>query len=118
MKKIFSALALALTATSIQASDFQKVYQVNHSAADIKTASGNIDDTIIYCRMWGTNVPFKGDIILEAKEGKYRLTFDKMRSIESGVLLAELPQTQKSCGKAMNEYAEELYAKISNWSDF
>ena len=117
MRKTLATIALALIATTAQAADFQEVYQVKHSASSIMTAAGQLDQNI-YCRFWGTTMKFQGNVSLEAKDGKYRLTFDKMRSLDSGVLLSDLPQTQKSCNKSMNKYANDLHAKISNWNDF
>ena len=118
MKKIIlTAAAFIAISTTAQANDFQKVYTVDHKANDIVTAAGNIDQTI-YCSWWGATLKFQGEVGVEAKDGKYRLTFDKMRSLDSGVLLADLPQSQKSCNKAMEAYGDDLHKKISKWSDF
>ena len=105
-----------LTSTA-KASDYAKVRSVEHNAEQIKTAAGDVSQTI-YCSFWGTNIVFAGDIRLETKDNKYRLSFNEMRNVESGVLLVDLPQTQKSCNKAMIKYEEELYTKISKWEDF
>ena len=108
-----------LTAISniAKASDYSNIRSVDHNAEQIKTAAGDIPQ-IIYCKFWGTNIVFAGDIRLETKDNKYRLSFNEMRNVESGVLLADLPQTQKSCSKAMIKFDEKLYNKINNWKDF
>ena len=108
-----------ITVSSVQAADFQKVYETNLKADQIKQAA-NItrDRAVITCSQWGVSLQFVGEIVVEPKDNKYRLTFDNMRSVDSGVLLSDLPQTQDSCNKAMNAYGDKLYTKISNWSDF
>ena len=100
-----------------QAQDFQQVYTVDHTADNIRTAAGTIDQ-FIYCTKWGVAMQFEGDVTLEAKDGRYRLTFDRMYSADSGVLLSDLPQSQKSCQKAMAAYGEDLHHKIAQWEDF
>jgi hypothetical protein len=118
MRKILLTIAATIAlSTTAQAADFQKIYMIDYKASNIVTAAGNVDQNI-YCSNWGVTLKFQGEVKIEAKDGKYRLTFDKMRSIDSGVLLADLPQTQKSCNKAMEAYGEDLHKKISKWSDF
>jgi hypothetical protein len=119
MKRLIVASILTLSTFTVQAADFQKVYEVPLSADAIKKAA-NItrDRAIITCTFWGVGNDFVGEVILEAKDGRYRLSFDNMKSMDSGAYLASLPQTQESCTKAMNAYGDKLYTKISNWTDF
>lgn len=120
MKKIILAAALAATAITAQAQDFQQVYEAPGKTADqiLKAANINKPKTDIICRMWGNSLVFNGDLIIEAKDGRYRLTFENMRSLDSGASLASLPQTQSSCKSAMTAYGENLSKKINNWKDF
>ena len=120
MNKLLTALILSATALTAQAGDFQQVYEVPGKTAAQITQAANIKapKAHITCYSWGVSLPFVADIIVEAKDGRYRLTFDNMRSLDSGASLASLPQTQESCGKAMAQYGNELNKKIANWSDF
>jgi hypothetical protein len=119
MKHLIVISILTASSLTTQAADFQKVYEVPLAENAIKKAA-NItrDRAVITCTFWGVGNNFVGEVILEAKDGRYRLTFDNMTSVDSGALLSSLPQTQESCNKAMNAYGDKLYTKISNWSDF
>jgi hypothetical protein len=119
MKRLIVASILILPAFTVQAADFQKVYEVPLSADAIKKAA-NItrDRAVITCSFWGVGNDLVGEVVLEAKDGRYRLTFDNMKSVDSGMLLANLPQLTEPCNKAMNAYGDKLYTKVSNWTDF
>ena len=121
MSKLLTALILSVTAITAQAADFQQVYQVPGKTAEQINKAANIKANTkvqITCSKWGVSLPFSADIIIESKDDRYRLTFDNMRSLDSGVLLSGLPQSQESCKTAMTEYGNKLNAKISSWSDF
>jgi len=121
MKQLITAVILAATAITAQAADFQQVYEVPGKTAAQITQAANIKANTkiqITCSSWGVSLPFSADIIIEAKDGRYRLTLDNVRSLDSGVLLSSLPQTQESCSKAMTVYGNKLHTKIANWTDF
>ena len=131
MKKaiLVGAMAMSLTAiagppglgkamASDTAFDYQKVYKVDQSAENIRTAAGQLVQNV-YCKFWGVTLPFHGDINLEAKDGRYRISFIEMTSSDTGSLLSNLPDgTKESCNEAMVKYSDKVYKKISNWSDF
>lgn len=120
MKQLITATILATAAITAQAQDFQQVYEASGKTAEqiIKAANINKPKMDVICRMWGNSLVFNGDVILEAKDGRYRLTFENMRSLDSGASLSSLPQTQASCKTAMAAYGDNLNKKITNWKDF
>ena len=121
MKKLIILITLLIStsafANDLRAPDYQSVKSVDHNAEQITRAAGDIPQKL-YCKFMWTTILFEGEIRLETKDKKYRLSFNHMRSPDSGVLLADLPQMQEPCGKAMAKYEEDLYNKINNWSDF
>jgi hypothetical protein len=120
MKQLITAVVLATAAITAQAQDFQQVYEAPGKTAEqiVKAANINKPKMDIVCRSWGVSLVFNGDVIIEAKDGRYRLTFENMRSIDSGASLASLPQTQTSCKAAMTTYGDNLNKKINSWKDF
>ena len=120
MKQLIIVLSLVTASITAHAANFQQVYEVpGKTQAQIITAANIKTPKVqIICSSWGVSLPFVADIILEAKDDRYRLTFDNMRSLDSGASLSSLPQTQESCGKAMAKYGDELQRKIANWKDF
>ena len=120
MKKTLVTIAMVLAATSAQANDFQKVYKVDQTAANILTAAGDLKQTVT-CSKWGVSMHFSGTVGIEAKDGKYRLTMSEMRSQDSGVLYQTLKETNSmapNCDKAFEQYAKALNKKIAKWEDF
>ena len=120
MKALITATILATAAITAQAQDFQQVYEASGKTAEQITKAANINKPKIdiVCRMWGNSLVFNGDVVLEAKDGRYRLTFENMRSLDSGASLTSLPQTQNSCKAAMTTYGDNLNKKINTWKDF
>jgi opacity protein-like surface antigen len=136
MKQLITAVALALAAITAQAADYQEVREFNGNAQQIiaaankamgavktKNISGDVltVQTKVDC-MSGLSflpvaIPFYGDIIIEAKDGRYRITFDNMKA-ESGYTLAQLPQNKESCEKSFKEFSQQINKKMTSFTDF
>ena len=120
MKKLLTATALVMMASTAQAVEYHKaVYEVpGKTAKQIETAANLKSNKVqITCGSWGANIDFEGLVTMEAKDGKYRLTFENFTA-DTGYQLAELPQNKKSCDKAIQALANDLHSKIVKWEDF
>ena len=62
-----------------------------------------------------TNENFDGDIILEAKESRYRLTITNMVS-ESGFALSKMAKhAQKACKTDLEKWAESKFEQVKSF---
>jgi hypothetical protein len=122
MKKAIFALGFVALASNAQAETvyFQKVYDApNKTASNIESAMNlRNDKVIIQCdNGWLGKINFIGNVQLEPKDNKYRLTFKNFKA-DTGYQLAELPQNKESCDKAMNLLATDMHQTVLKWSDF
>ena len=126
------SLSFATLATAV---DYQQVFETDKTATEIVNASrtaitatsasvaGNtltVQAKVDCLTGWPFKVamPVYGNTIIEAKDKKYRITFDNFKA-ESGYSLKELNNgLTEACQTSFKEYALQLSSKINNWSDF
>lgn len=58
---------------------------------------------------------FDGDIILETKDGRYRLTISNMISNDGYPLSEMAPHAQKSCKKDLDNWAENKFQQVKSF---
>jgi hypothetical protein len=58
-----------------------------------------------------------GDIIIEAKDNRYRITFDNIKA-ESGYKLTALPDLNSDCQKSFKEFSAHINEKMVSFTDF
>ena len=133
MNKLLTALILVATAATAQAADYQQVFEykgttpqiisaANKAFGAVKTKNVSGDtltvQTAVDCdKGWLGKVTVYGDIIVEAKDGRYRITFDNMKA-ETGYTLAQLPQNKEACEKSFNQFSEQINKKMGSFTDF
>lgn len=137
MSRLFAAFIFTVTSIAAQAANYQEVFQYNGNPQQIISAANKafgavktksvLGDTLtvqtkVDCLTgfdWlPVAVPMYGDIIIEAKDGKYRITFDAMKA-DSGYKLETLAQSTKdSCEKSFKEFSQEINKKMNSFSDF
>jgi hypothetical protein len=135
MNKLLTALILSATAITAQAADYQEVFEYKGTAQQIitsankafgavKTKNVNGDTLTVQTKVdclvgWPFKVamPVYGDIIVEAKDGRYRITFDTMKA-ESGVALSKLPQMKAGCDESFKEFSQQINKKMTSFTDF
>ena len=131
--KLITALILSVTAITAQAADYQEVFEYKGSASQIisaankafgavKTKNVNGDTLTVQTKVdcdkgWLGKVTVFGDIIVEAKDGRYRITFDSMKA-ETGYTLAQLPQNKEACEKSFKEFSQQINKKMGSFTDF
>jgi hypothetical protein len=133
MNKLITALILSVTAITAQAADYQEVFEYKGSASQIiaaankafgavKTKSVSGDtltvQTAVDCdKGWLGKVTVYGDIIVEAKDGRYRITFDNMKA-DTGYTLAQLPQNKEACTNSFKQFSQQINKKMGSFTDF
>ena len=133
MKRIIPAIILATAAITAQAADYQSVVQYQGSSQQIITAANKamgavktkavVGDTLtvqtsVDCdKGWLGKVTMYGDIIIEAKDNRYRITFDNMKA-ESGYKLEQLPQNKEACEASFQEFTAQINKKMASFTDF
>ena len=133
MKQLITALVLATAAITAQAADYQEVFEYKGTAPQIISAANkafgavktkNVSgdtltvQTAVDCdKGWLGKVTVYGDIIVEAKDGRYRITFDNMKA-ETGYTLAQLPQNKAACEKSFKEFSQQINKKMGSFTDF
>ena len=131
--KLITALILSVTAITAQAADYQEVFEYKGSAQQIisaankafgavKTKSVSGDTLTVQTKVdcdkgWLGKVTVFGDIIVEAKDGRYRITFDNMKA-ETGYTLSQLPQNKEACEKSFKQFSQQINKKIGSFTDF
>ena len=131
MKKTLIILAL-LVASAAQAADYQEVVNFNGTAQNIisnankafggVTTKGVLGNTLtvqtkINCdKGWLGKVTMYGDIIIEAKQDRFRITFDGMKA-DSGYSLKELPQNKEACEASFKKVTQTVTSKMSSFGN-
>ena len=132
MKKTFATLALLLTATTATAADYQEVVAFNGTAQNIisnankafggVTTKSVVGDTLtvatkIDCNKgWLGKITMYGDIIIEAKQDRFRITFDDMKA-DTGYSLKELPQNKEACEASFKKVTQTVTSKMSSFGN-
>ena len=130
--------------SSVWAQDLQRVFELpGRSAASIAQAAqislGNVErktvsDSAISFRaqthcligsgFFAVKLPLNSDVIIEAREGRYRFTVQNAYFPETGALGVKLQDhaadssTRKSCMDSLELFAAGLHSKIQNYKDF
>jgi hypothetical protein len=135
MKQLITALILAATAITAQAADYQEVFEYKGSASQIIAAANKAFGAVKTKNVTGDTLtvqtkvdclvgwPFKvampvyGDIIVEAKDGRYRITFDNMKA-DTGFRLTQLPQLKAGCDESFKEFSQQINKKMGSFTDF
>ena len=120
---------------------FQKAYEVpNMKADEIKTAFGSLkmtqeDSKIdqlgtvlkliqlkpidkskqefpVKCKWYGTNFFFDGDIILQARDGKYRLTVSNLVDHTGTPIQKMTKSMEPKCAKQIEKWADIKYEQV------
>jgi len=77
------------------------------------------DGYAIKCKWMGTRHYFNGDVILQAKEGKYRLTVSNLLSDDGHQFIKMNESLKKKCIKDIDAWAEAKYSQVkkldTNW---
>ena len=131
MKKIFPILAL-LVAGAAQASDYQEVVTFKGTAQNIinnankafgvVTTKSVLGDTLtvatkIDCdKGWLGKITMYGDIIIEAKQDRFRITFDDMKA-DTGYSLKELPQNKEACEASFKKVTQTVTSKMASFGN-
>ena len=141
---IMIAIVIGFSATAQATIMFQKTYEVPGMKADeIKTAFGSLKmtqadskiDTIgkalkaiqfkpvdksdkdhaIKCKWLATNHWFDADIILQARDGKYRITFSNVRAMETGNPIDKAPKSlKKKCVEQVEKWADMKFEQVQS----
>jgi hypothetical protein len=131
--KLITALILSVTAITAQAADYQEVFEYKGSASQIiasankafgaVTTKNSTSDTLtvqtkVDCdKGWMGKVTVYGDIIVEAKDGRYRITFDNMKA-DTGYTLVQLPQNKEACEKSFKQFSAQINKKMASFTNF
>jgi hypothetical protein len=131
MKKILPILAL-LVAGAAQAADYQEVVTFKGTAQNIinnankafgvVTTKSVLGDTLtvatkIDCdKGWLGKITMYGDIIIEAKQDRFRITFDDMKA-DTGYSLKELPQNKEACEASFKKVTQTVTSKMSSFGN-
>jgi hypothetical protein len=131
MKKTLTILAL-LASGAAQAADYQEVVNFNGTAQNIisnankafgaVTTKGVIGNTLtvatkIDCdKGWLGKITMYGDIIIEAKQDRFRITFDDMKA-DTGYSLKELPQNKEACEASFKKVTQTVTSKMSSFGN-
>ena len=131
MKKIFPILAL-LVAGAAQAADYQEVVTFKGTAQNIinnankafgvVTTKSVLGDTLtvatkIDCdKGWLGKITMYGDIIIEAKQDRFRITFDDMKA-DTGYSLKELPQNKEACEASFKKVTQTVTSKMASFGN-
>ena len=131
MKKILPILAL-LVAGAAQASDYQEVVTFKGTAQNIinnankafgvVTTKSVLGDTLtvatkIDCdKGWLGKITMYGDIIIEAKQDRFRITFDDMKA-DTGYSLKELPQNKEACEASFKKVTQTVTSKMASFGN-
>jgi hypothetical protein len=122
---------------------FQKTYEVPDMKADeIKTAFGSLtmtqaDSKIeqinfavglitgeslktkkkqeypVKCKWLGTTFYFNGDVILQARDGKYRITFSNLIDADTGKPIQKMAKSvEPKCAKQIEKWADIKYEQV------
>jgi hypothetical protein len=135
--KAILALILATTAVTSQANEFQEVYEVpGKSAIAIVTAVATMvtkpvsktENVIVVqaatrCKAgWGVNMDMISTVMVEAKDGRYRLTIKDTRTAPSeGInqpLMAMNPSFIEKCLPEVRKNAGSISQAINAYKDF
>ncbi len=136
MKKLIVAGMLGLTAMSAKSADYQEVVQYQGSAQQIINAANKAFGAVKTKNVTGDTltvqtkvdclggfsflpvaIPVYGDIIIEAKDNRYRITFDNIKA-ESGYKLTALPDLNSDCQKSFKEFSAHINEKMVSFTDF
>lgn len=123
---------------------FQKTYEVPGMKADeIKTAFGSLKMTqadskldqfgkalnmitqtavdnatkehSIKCMWWGTAMWYDADIILQARDGKYRVSIANVVDNKTGVTIDRAPKSlKKKCLAQMEQWADKKFETVTS----
>jgi hypothetical protein len=123
---------------------FQKTYEVPGMKADeIKTAFGSLKmtqadskidafgkalkmiqfkpvdksdkDHAIKCKWLASNHWYDADVILQARDGKYRITFSNVRDMQSGMTIDKAPKSlKKKCVEQVEQWADMKYEQVQS----
>jgi len=137
MKKIILAAALAATAITVQANEFQEVYEVPGKSANAiisavasmvakpvsRTDNIIVVETAVRCKAgWGVNMSMRSTVMVEAKDGRYRLTIKDTRTAPSeGInqpLMAMNPSFIEGCLPEVRKNAAGIGQAINAYKDF
>jgi hypothetical protein len=143
MKKLLSMLVLLLCSLSHAQTNLQQVFEVpNRSASSIAQSAqmslGNVErktvaDNILTFRartvcvigsgFFAVKLPLASDVVLEAREGRYRITIKDAYFPEAAmrVTLADhAPDSNSytSCITGLNLFVADLHSSIIKYRDF
>jgi len=136
MNKLLTALIFTATAITAQAADYQQVVEYKGTAPQIISAANKAFGAVKTKNVAGDTltvqakvdclggfsflpvaIPVYGDIIIEAKDDRYRITFDNMKA-ESGYKLTELQDLNSDCQKSFKEFSTQINEKMASYTDF
>jgi hypothetical protein len=67
----------------------------------------------VKCVWMATNQFYDGDVILQAKDGKYRVTISNLRDADTGNDFTKAPQSlQSKCQEQMAKWADDKYEQV------
>lgn len=137
MKQLITALVLATAAVGVQANEFQEVYEVPGKSANAiisavasmvtkpvsRTDNIIVVETAVRCKAgWGVNMNMLSTVMVEAKDGRYRLTIKDTRTAPSeGInqpLMAMNPSFIQQCLPEVRKNAANIGQAINAYKDF
>jgi len=141
---IMIAIVITASVSAEANTMFQKTYEVPGMKADeIKTAFGSLKmtqadskidafgkalkmiqfqpisnsdkDHAIKCKWLGTNHWFDADVILQTRDGKYRITFSNVRAMETGNPIEKAPKSlKKKCSQQVEQWADMKFQQVQS----
>ena len=134
MKQLITAVILAATAITAQANEFQEVYEVPGKSANAivsavasmvakpvsRTDNIIVVETATRCKAgWGVFMTMRSTVMVEAKDGRYRLTIKDTRDVDSGRALPAMnPSFVAECLPEVRKNAAAIGQSINAYKDF